>query len=229
MLGYGFSKEVEMTFDKAVDVVTEELKTEGFGVLITIDVKEKFKEKLGLDFKKYMILGACNPGLAHKAIQVEEHIGLMLPCNVIVFEKEKKSVISIIKPVEAMKGVDNENPQYHVDIREDKYKQGMFALIAAGDSMFPFIMPGDELVFDPNKEPVNGNIVCAMLTGDAEGCTIKIYNESRNTVMLAPYNKEYESMILSKQDGCFDFNGSKVGLMIKGVLVHLHRKNLSTT
>ena len=108
MINYGFYKEVAMVFEEAVEIVTEELKKEGFGILTKIDVRDKFKEKLDIDFKKYVILGACNPLSAHKAILAEENIGLMLPCNVIVYKKEKKTAISIIKPTIAMKMIDNE-------------------------------------------------------------------------------------------------------------------------
>ena len=108
MINYGFTKEVDMSFEEVIEIVTEELKKEGFGVLTMIDVKEKFKEKLGIDFKKYVILGACNPSSAHKAILAEENIGLMLPCNVIIYEKENKTEISIIKPTVAMSMVNNE-------------------------------------------------------------------------------------------------------------------------
>jgi len=108
MIKYGFTKEIDTPFEEAVEAVSEELKKEGFGILTKIDVKEKFKEKLGIDFKKYVILGACNPPSAHEAILAEENIGLLLPCNVIVYERENKTVISIIKPTVAMEVVDNE-------------------------------------------------------------------------------------------------------------------------
>lgn len=109
MINYGFVKELGMPFAGAVAAVTEALKKEGFGVLTTIDVREKFKEKLGIDFPNYVILGACNPPSAHKAILAEENIGLMLPCNVIVYEKEGKAIVGIIKPTVAMGMIDNES------------------------------------------------------------------------------------------------------------------------
>ncbi len=108
MLNYGFIKEVEISLEEAVRKVTEELKKEGFGILTKIDVQDKFREKLGIEFKKYVILGACNPSSAHKAILSEENIGLMLPCNVIVYKKGNKTIISIIKPTVAMGMIDNE-------------------------------------------------------------------------------------------------------------------------
>jgi uncharacterized protein (DUF302 family) len=95
---YGFSKTTGYSFEQAIEKVTEELKKEGFGVLTTIDVKDTLKKKIDVDFKKYTILGACNPKLAHSALQVEEELGLLLPCNVIVYEKKEKTVVSIFDP-----------------------------------------------------------------------------------------------------------------------------------
>lgn len=106
---YGFSKTTNYSFDEAVQKVTDELKKEGFGVLTTIDVKETLKNKLNVDFKKYMILGACNPPLAHQALQAEEELGLLLPCNVIVYEKEGKSVVSVFDPMVMSHIIDNPN------------------------------------------------------------------------------------------------------------------------
>jgi len=108
MINYGFTKELSLPFEEAVGVVTEALKKEGFGILTKIDVKGKFKEKLGIDFKKYVILGSCNPSNAHKAILAEENIGLMLPCNVVLYQKGDKTIVSIIRPGVAMGMVDNE-------------------------------------------------------------------------------------------------------------------------
>jgi uncharacterized protein (DUF302 family) len=96
---YGFSKTVDLTYEQAIEKVTAELKKEGFGVLTFIDVKETLKQKINVDFKKYAILGACNPPIAHRALQEEEQLGLLLPCNVIVYEKEGKTNISIFDPM----------------------------------------------------------------------------------------------------------------------------------
>jgi len=106
---YGFSKTVDLSFKDTINKVTEELKKEGFGILTTIDVKEILKNKIDVDFKKYTILGACNPTLAHKALQAEEEIGLLLPCNVIVYEKEGKTAVSVFDPSLMSKVVENEN------------------------------------------------------------------------------------------------------------------------
>jgi uncharacterized protein (DUF302 family) len=105
---YGFSKTVDMPYEEAVEKVTAELKMEGFGVLTSIDVQETLKTKLGVDFKKYVILGACNPPFAHKALLAEEEIGLLLPCNVIVYEKEDKSVVAAFDPMSMMSLVEKE-------------------------------------------------------------------------------------------------------------------------
>lgn len=109
MIRYGFVKTIERPFDEALEHVTDELKKEGLGVLTTIQVHEKFKEKLGIDFKKYVILGACHPPSAHKAIEGEENIGLFLPCNVLVYEKDNRVAVAIVKPTVAMEPVGNTN------------------------------------------------------------------------------------------------------------------------
>jgi uncharacterized protein (DUF302 family) len=96
---YGFSKRVDLPYEKAIERVTVELQKEGFGVLTTIDVKETLKKKLNVDFTRYVILGACNPPFAYRALQAEEEIGLLLPCNVIVYEKGGKTVVSAFDPM----------------------------------------------------------------------------------------------------------------------------------
>jgi len=108
-MNYYFSKIVDYTFDDTIDKVTEELKKEGFGVLTEIDVKATFKKKLDIDFRKYRILGACNPHFAHQAILAEPHIGTMLPCNVIVQELENGKVeVSAVNPVASMMAIKND-------------------------------------------------------------------------------------------------------------------------
>jgi uncharacterized protein (DUF302 family) len=104
---YGFSKTIDLGFDEAINKVTEELKKEGFGVLTTIDVKDTLKKKINVDFKKYTILGACNPPIAHRALQTEEELGLLLPCNVIVYEKDNKTTVSFFDPMIMTKLIDN--------------------------------------------------------------------------------------------------------------------------
>jgi uncharacterized protein (DUF302 family) len=107
-MGYGISKPVSMSYDTAIEKVTEELKKEGFGVLTTIDVKDTLKKKLDVEFSRYIILGACNPPFAYKALQAEEQIGLLLPCNVIVYEKEGKTIVGAFDPMSMTKLVENE-------------------------------------------------------------------------------------------------------------------------
>lgn len=106
-MSYHFTKKIDLSFDKAVEKVTEDLKKEGFGILTTIDVKETLKKKLDVDFRKYKILGACNPPFAYKALQAEDKIGAMLPCNVIVQEKEGGTEISAVDPIASMSSVKN--------------------------------------------------------------------------------------------------------------------------
>ena len=129
MINYGFSKEIDTSFDETVDNATNELKKEGFGILTQINVTEKFKEKLGIDFKKYIILGACNPPSAHKAILVEENIGLMLPCNVVIYERQEKTVVSMIKPTVAMKMIGNVELEQIATTIEKKLKKVFDAII----------------------------------------------------------------------------------------------------
>ena len=98
---FGFGKAVDLGFDEAIETVTEELGKEGFGVLTEIDVQATLKKKLDVEFENYVILGACNPQLAHEAVSDAPEIGLLLPCNVIIFEDEKGNiVVSFAKPKE---------------------------------------------------------------------------------------------------------------------------------
>ncbi|MFO7873740.1 MAG: DUF302 domain-containing protein [Bacteroidales bacterium] len=105
---YYISKTISAEFDKAIALVTETLKNEGFGVLSEIDIQHKLKEKLDVDFRKYKILGACNPPKAYEALQLEDKIGTMLPCNVIVQEVgENRVEVAAIDPVASMVAVEN--------------------------------------------------------------------------------------------------------------------------
>jgi len=107
-MAYYINKEVQISFNEAVDRVTEELIKEGFGVLTEIDVKETLKKKLDVDFHQYRILGACNPPFAYQALQAEDKIGLMLPCNVIIQESpEGKIEVAAIDPLASMQAIDN--------------------------------------------------------------------------------------------------------------------------
>jgi uncharacterized protein (DUF302 family) len=107
-MSYSFSKKVVLSYEKTIEKVTEELKKEGFGVLTEIDVKDTLKKKLNVEFKKYKILGACNPPFAYQALQSEEQIGLILPCNVIVYESDHgQTVVAAIDPVASMQAVHN--------------------------------------------------------------------------------------------------------------------------
>lgn len=107
-MSYYFAKRVEGSFDEVIGRVTEVLQAEGFGVLTRIDVKETLKKKLNVEFRPYMILGACNPPFAYRALQTEEKIGLMMPCNVVVQETNDGSVeVSAVDPVASMAAVPN--------------------------------------------------------------------------------------------------------------------------
>lgn len=100
LAGYGMSTHLDVPYEAAIERTTAALKTEGFGILTEIDVKATLKQKLDVDFRRYVILGACNPPLAHRALTTELEIGLLLPCNVIVYENEpeRSSVVAIIDP-----------------------------------------------------------------------------------------------------------------------------------
>ena len=107
---YGMGVDVALPYEQALERTIEELKHEGFGILTTIDVRQTLKQKLDKEFRKYTILGACNPPLAHRAFEAELEIGLLLPCNVVVYETEAgRSVVSAMAPIAAM-GVVGGNP-----------------------------------------------------------------------------------------------------------------------
>ena len=108
-MSYYIAKKVDYSYEEAIQKITAELKEVGFGILTEIDVKETLKKKIDVDFRKYKILGACNPNFAHKALQAEDKIGVLLPCSVIVQEiEEGKSEVAIMNPMEAMSVVIND-------------------------------------------------------------------------------------------------------------------------
>ncbi len=105
---YGFRTTLPVSYEQAISRVTEALKQEGFGVLTEIDVKATLKKKLDVDFKPYIILGACNPNLAYQGLQAEPELGLLLPCNVIVYDNgDGTTTVSIVDPIQMLGVVDN--------------------------------------------------------------------------------------------------------------------------
>ena len=121
---YGFTKVVNLGYQEAIEKVTEELNKEGFGILTEIDVKETLKKKLDVDFKPYKILGACNPPFAHEALKSEEQIGLMLPCNVIVYVNDKsKTVVAAVDPMASMQAVKNDKLDEVAETIQSKLKK----------------------------------------------------------------------------------------------------------
>jgi uncharacterized protein (DUF302 family) len=122
---YGFGTTVNVPYEEAVEKVTAALKTQGFGVLTQIDVQATLKQKLNADFRRYIILGACNPPLAYRALQAEPGAGLLLPCNVIVYEGERdgESVVSIVDPLAMMQLSDNPELASVAAQAEEKLRQ----------------------------------------------------------------------------------------------------------
>jgi uncharacterized protein (DUF302 family) len=123
-MDYYFNKILRINFEDAIDRVTAELKKEGFGVLTEIDVKETLKEKLDVEFRKYKILGACNPPFAYKALKSEDKIGLMLPCNVIVQEVSPGKIeVAAIDPIASMQAIENQDLAEVANEVKDKLKR----------------------------------------------------------------------------------------------------------
>ena len=124
-MSYYFSKVLKNnSFDEAIEKVTGELKKEGFGILTEIDVKETFKKKIDVDFKKYKILGACNPQFAYKVLQTEDKAGVFLPCNVVVEEHENGEIeVSAVDPVSALVSVNNKEMEITVNEIQQKLKR----------------------------------------------------------------------------------------------------------
>jgi len=124
MKGYAFSRILDISYEEAVSRVTAALKEEGFGVLTEIDVKETLKKKLGVDFRKYVILGACNPPYAHRTLRTDLDVGLLLPCNVIVYETEnQKAYVSAINPVSVLQVIKNKELRKIAEEVSEKLKR----------------------------------------------------------------------------------------------------------
>jgi uncharacterized protein (DUF302 family) len=121
---YAFTTVLNTSYEDAISKVTDALKEEGFGVLTEIDVKATLKKKLGVDFRKYVILGACNPPYAHRTLQTDLDVGLLLPCNVIVYETDdKKAHVSAINPVSALEVVKKEELRKIAEEVSEKLKR----------------------------------------------------------------------------------------------------------
>jgi uncharacterized protein (DUF302 family) len=128
-MSYYFSRKSNWSFNEAIEKVTEELKNEGFGILTEIDVKATLKDKLGVDFRNYKILGACNPPFAYQALQSEDKIGTMLPCNVIVHELENGQVeIAAVDPVASMQAIDNQKLGEVAEEVQNKLRSVIYSL-----------------------------------------------------------------------------------------------------
>jgi uncharacterized protein (DUF302 family) len=122
---YGYKREVNLPFDKAVAKVREELGREGFGVLTEIDVKATLKKKINADFEDYIILGACNPPFAYQALQVIKDVGLMMPCNVVVFTDQGKTFVESALPTVLLNLIQNEKLKSTAEQIEAKLKKAV--------------------------------------------------------------------------------------------------------
>lgn len=120
---YGFSRAVNLPYAEAVEKTRAALKEEGFGVLCEIDIKEKLKEKLGVDFRNYVILGACNPPLAYETLQQEINIGLLLPCNVVVYEDAGGAVVAAIDAAKMLSVVGNPKLNATAEVVNEKLRR----------------------------------------------------------------------------------------------------------
>lgn len=125
---YAYTKKVSYPFTEALEQTKASLAAEGFGILTEVDVKETMKKKLGVEYDNYVILGACNPPLAHSALQAEKKIGLFLPCNVVVYEEDGAVIVSAIRPSIAMSVITNEALQAVATQAETKLTAAIDAL-----------------------------------------------------------------------------------------------------
>ncbi len=128
MAAYGFAVRLNIPYEEAVRRVTAALKDEGFGILTEIDVQATLKQKLDADFRRYVILGACNPPLAHRALLADLDVGLLLPCNVIVYEEDGGSVISVIDPLAMLGVLGNPSLKPVADAAQEKLRRVVHSL-----------------------------------------------------------------------------------------------------
>ncbi|EQB05557.1 MULTISPECIES: DUF302 domain-containing protein [Sphingomonadaceae] len=128
-MSYYFAKTLSMGFTEAVQRATEALKQEGFGIITDIDISATFKKKINVDFREYRILGACNPSLAHEALRIEDKVGTMLPCNVIVQDVGNGQVeVAAIDPVASMQAIDNTELKSAAQQVRDKLQRAIASL-----------------------------------------------------------------------------------------------------
>lgn len=129
MTGLGIRRTLRATYDEALSRVPEALKSEGFGVLTEIDIQSTLKQKLGVDFRRYTILGACNPPFAHEALQAELEVGLLLPCNVVIYEDDdRRAVVLAIDPTQMMAGTGNPKLAELADAVKEKLSRALAKL-----------------------------------------------------------------------------------------------------
>lgn len=142
---YGLRVEIPVSYDEAVERATAALKDQGFGVLTTIDVQQTLKQKLDRDFQRYVILGACNPPLAERALRAELEVGLLLPCNVVVYEvSPNRTVVSAMAPLAAL-GIVGENPELKAVAAEaDERLRRALGSLESETSATSFFRPGAE-------------------------------------------------------------------------------------
>ena len=129
---YGYVQNVNFPFDQAVGRMEAALKAQGFGVLCQIDIQEKFKEKLGIEFPRYVILGACNPPLAHQALQKEINLGLLLPCNAVVYEHDGEVTVGVVDAAKMLSVVGHPEMEELARQVNEKLRRAVDSVVKAG-------------------------------------------------------------------------------------------------
>ncbi|WP_309661185.1 DUF302 domain-containing protein [Sphingomonas sp.] len=134
-MSYYFSTKVVGAFDDVIDRIREALKTQGFGIISEIDMQAALREKIGVDFRRYTILGACNPALAYEALQIEDKVGTMLPCNVVVQERGDGIEVAAIDPVASMQAIENHELNAKAAVVANKLKAAIETLRMAAEAV----------------------------------------------------------------------------------------------